>query len=116
MERKTHIIDATGKSLGRLASQIAILLMGKHKKDFRPEKDMGDFVIVKNLGKIKFSGKKLKQKKYFFHSEYLGHWRKVSLKELFSKNSERVLKLAVYGMLPKNRLRSKMIKRLKIEK
>jgi large subunit ribosomal protein L13 len=115
-ERKTHIIDAQGKTLGRLATKIAILLQGKHKPNFRPERDMGDFVIVKNLDKIRFPSKKDLKKKYFFHSGYIGHWREITLKDLFKKNPEKVLKMAVYGMLPKNRLRKRMIKRLKVEK
>jgi len=82
MKRQTHIIDATGKVLGRLASQIAILLRGKHKPDFVPHKDMGDFVIVKNVDKIKVTGKKFEQKKYYYHSGFLGNSRR---KRFFGK-------------------------------
>jgi len=115
MERKTHLIDATGRVLGRLATQIAILLRGKYKPDFVPYKDMGDFVIVKNVDRIKVTGKKLEKKIYYRHTGYLGGLKKISLKKIFEKDPGKVLKMAVYGMLPKNKLREKQIKRLKIE-
>ena len=115
MERKIHIIDAKGKILGRLASQIAILLRGKHKRDFDPSKDMGDVVIVKNVDKMKFTGKKLKKKKYYWHSGYPGGLKERTLEEMFKKDPKWVLREAVLGMLPKNRLRKRMIKRLKFE-
>jgi large subunit ribosomal protein L13 len=113
--RETHIIDASGKSLGRLASQIAVLLMGKHKKDYDPSKDMGDVVIVKNVDKIRVTGKKLEKEKYYRHSGYIGGLKEIPLKRIFEKNPSFLLKKAVYGMLPKNKLRKKMIKRLKFE-
>jgi large subunit ribosomal protein L13 len=112
--RKTHNIDATNKILGRLASQIAVLLRGKHKPDFAPHKDIGDFVVVKNIDKIKFSGKKMNQKIYYHHSGYLGGLKEISLEKLFKEKPDVVLKKAVFGMLPKNKLRAKQIKRLKI--
>jgi len=115
MKRESHTIDATGKVLGRLAAQIAILLRGKHKPNFLPYKDMGDFVIVRNVEKLKITGKKMEQKKYFTHSGYLGGWKEIPLKILLEKDPAKVFKKAVFGMLPKNRLRAKMIKRLKIE-
>jgi len=115
MKRETHVIDATDKALGRLASQIAILLRGKHKPDFAPNKDMGDFVTVKNVENFKITGKKMKEKKYFHHSGFPGGAKFVPLEKLFKKNPAEVLRKAVYGMLPKNRLRAKMIKRLKIK-
>lgn len=115
MERKTHTIDATDKVLGRLAAEIAVLLRGKQKPDFAPHKDIGDFVVVKNLDKLKFTGKKIEQKKYYRHSGYLGGLKSAPLKTLL-KNPADVLWEAVFGMLPKNRLRAKMIKRLKVEK
>ena len=114
MKRDTHTIDATGKVLGRLAAQIAILLRGKHKPDFVPYKDMGDFVVVKDVGKLKITGKKMEQKKYFRHTGYLGGVKEISLKQLFKENPAEVLRKAVFGMLPKNKLRAKQIKRLKI--
>ena len=115
MARKTHTIDATGKVLGRLAVEIAVLLRGKHKRDFVPYKDMGDFVIIKNVDKIKFTGKKMDQKKYYRHSGYLGSLKEVPLKKLFERNPAEVLRKAVWGMLPKNKLRKGQIKRLKFE-
>lgn len=115
MERKIHIIDAKEKSLGRLASQIAILLRGKHKKNFDPSKDEGDVVIVKNVEKMKITGKKGEKKKYYWHSGYAGGLKEKVLKEMLRKNPQWVLKEAVLGMLPKNRLRKKIIKRLKFE-
>jgi len=116
VKRETHTIDAADKSLGRLATQIVIILRGKHKPDFAPNKDIGDFIIVNNISKIKFTGKKFKQKKYYHHSGYLGGLKETSLKKLFKKDPVKVLKKAVFGMLPKNKLRVKMIKRLTIEK
>lgn len=115
MQRKVHIIDATNKVLGRLASEIAILLRGKHKPNFVPFQDMGDFVIVKNVEKLKITGRKIEQKKYFRHSGYLGGEKFISLKKVFEENPAQVLKKAVFGMLPKNKLRKKMIKRIKFE-
>lgn len=115
MERKTHTIDATGKVLGRLATEVAILLRGKHKPDFAPYKDMGDFVVVKHVDKIKFTGKKLESKIYYRHSGYLGSLKEIPLKKLFERNPAEVLKRAVWGMLPKNKLRPLQIKRLKFE-
>jgi large subunit ribosomal protein L13 len=115
MERQTHTIDATGKVLGRLASEIAILLRGKHKKEFQPNKDLGDFVIVKNVDKIRVTGKKMEKKKYYRHSGYLGGLKEISLKELFAKNPAQVLKLAVQRMMPRNKLSREQIKRLKFE-
>ncbi len=116
MERKTHTFDATNKVLGRLATKIAVLLRGKHKPDFVPYKDIGDIVVVKNVDKLKFTGKKMNQKKHYHHSGYLGGLKEMPLKKAFKVNPEEVFKKAVFGMLPKNKLRSKMIKRLKFEK
>lgn len=113
--RQTHTIDATGKVLGRLATQIARLLRGKHRPDFVPNKDLGDVVIVKNINKIKITGKKIAQKKYYHYSGYPGGLKEKPLKTLIKENPAEVLKKAVYGMLPKNKLRARQIKRLKIE-
>ncbi len=115
MERKQHIIDATGKVLGRLVSEIAILLRGKHKPDFVPYKDRGDFVIVKNVEKIRLTGKKMENKKYYHHTGFLKGLKEIPLRTVFKKNPADVLRKAVYGMLPKNKLRAKQIKRLKTE-
>lgn len=116
MKRETHTIDATGKALGRLATEIAVLLRGKHRPNFVPYKDTGDFVFIKNLDKIKFSGRKMEQKIYYRHSGYLGSMKETPLKKLFSLRPGEVLKKAVLGMLPKNKLRAKQIKRLRIER
>lgn len=115
MERKTHTINAQGQSLGRLAVVIANLLRGKDKGEFAAYKDIGDFVTIQNFKKIRFSGNKLLQKKYYAHSGYIGNLHIESLKELFEKQPKEVLRKAVYGMLPKNKLRAQQIKRLVIE-
>jgi len=115
MKSETHTIDASGRVLGRLATEIAVLLQGKHKPDFVRYKNMGDFVIVKNVNKLKFTGKKMEQKKYYRHSGFLGSLKEIPLKKLFEKNPNEVFKRAVYGMLPKNKLRPKQIKRLRFE-
>lgn len=114
MKRETHTIDAENKTLGRLASQIALLLQGKHRPDFIPNLDGGDFVEVKNADKIKLTGKKFEQKIYFHHTGFLGGLKEVPLKKIFKENPGEILIRAVFGMLPKNRLRSRRIKRLKI--
>ncbi|XOB41025.1 MAG: 50S ribosomal protein L13 [Candidatus Nealsonbacteria bacterium] len=116
MERKTHTIDAENKVLGRLATRVALLLRGKHKPDFVPYKDMGDVVVIKNVSKIKITGKKMEQKKYYRHSGYMGGLKITPLKKLFKEKPDEVLKKAVSGMLPKNKLRSEQLKRLKFEK
>ncbi len=116
MERKTHVINAKGKVLGRLASQIATLLRGKHKPEFEPHRDLGDFVVVKNIKDIKISGRKIQQKKYYHHSGYPGGLKEIPLSKLIKNKPDEVLRKAVLGMLPKNKLRNKFIKRLKIEK
>lgn len=112
---ETHTIDVKNKVLGRVATQIAILLRGKHKTDFMPNKDMGDIVIIKNIDKIKVTGKKYKDKIYYRHSGYLGSMRETPYGKLFEVNPPEVLRKAVYGMLPNNKLRAKQIKRLKFE-
>lgn len=115
MKRDTHTIDATGKILGRLATGIAVLLRGKHKPDFTPYKDGGDFVKVKNVDKVKFTGRKQADKKYYHYSGYPGGLKATPLGELFRKNPGEVLRRAVWGMLPKNRLRAQQIKRLQFK-
>lgn len=111
-KRNIHTIDAVNRPLGRLATEIAVLLRGKHKPDFAPYKDEGDFVVVENVGKFKTSGRKMKQKTYYWHTGYTGHLKKITMEELFSKDPAQVLRRAVLGMLSKNKLRAKMIKRL----
>ncbi len=113
MERETHKIDAENKSPGRLATKIAVLLRGKNKPSFEPHRDMGDVVVVENVDKMKITGKKLEQKKYYKHSGYPGGLKEKSMEELMENKPEEVLKRAVFGMLPKNKLRAKQIKRLK---
>ena len=114
IERKTHSIDATDQVLGRLATRIAMILRGKNKVTFRPNVDGGDIVEVSNCNKIKFTGKKLEQKEYIWHTTHPGGLKRKKVKDVFSAQPGEVLKVAVMGMLPKNKLRDKMIKRLKI--
>ena len=113
-ERKVHKIDATGQAVGRIATQAACFLRGKDRADFEYNQDKGGFVEVENIKKVKFTGKKLEQKKYYSYSGYPGGLKEKKIKEVFSQNPGEVLKKAVYKMLPKNRLRNDMIKRLKI--
>ena len=115
VERKTHQIDATGVPLGRLASGIAILLRGKNKPTFQPHLDEGDIVEVANCDKIKFTGKKLQQKEYVWHSNHPGGLKKKAVLDVFKANPGEVLRRSVMGMLPKNKLQALMIKRLKIK-
>ena len=115
VERKWYVIDATDKTLGRLASQIAVILRGKHKPTYTPHVDTGDHVIVINAEKIKLTGNKLPDKQYYRHSGYPGGLKVRTAADLLnSSRPERVLKLAVRGMLPHNRLGRKMFKKLKV--
>lgn len=114
IKRQTHTIDASDKVLGRLSVEAAKFLMGKYKSEFVPYLDMGDFVEVSNFSKIKVTGKKLKQKEYKRHSGYPGGLKSESLEKLLQRNPKKVLEHAVSGMLPKNRLGQKMIRRLKV--
>lgn len=116
IKREKYTIDAEGKILGRLATQVANLLRGKNKADFVYYKDMGDFVVIKNVEKMKFTGKKFKNKLYRRHSGYLGGLKEATLEEVYKKNPSEILRRAVMGMLAKNKLRAKQIKRLKFEK
>lgn len=111
-----HTIDASGKILGRLAVEAAVLLRGKNKPDFTPRLDAGHEVTVINTDKIRVTGRKLKQKIYYQHSGYPGGIRARRLEEMLEKDSREVVRQAVYGMLPKNKLRDRMIKRLKLYK
>ena len=112
VERKWYVVDAEGKTLGRMASEIARVLRGKHKPIFTPYLDTGDYVIVVNADKIKVTGKKLKQKIYYHHSGYVGGMKETTLKEMLAKKPERVVELAVRGMLPKGPLGRQMYKKL----
>lgn len=115
MKRQTHTIDATDKVLGRLATEIAVLLRGKQKTDFQPNQDTGDFVVIKNIDKIRITGKKMEKKKYYHHSGYLGGLKEISLKKLFERSPAEVFIKTVWGMLPRNKLRTEQIKRLKFQ-
>lgn len=112
---ETHTLDASNKSLGKLAVQVAMLLRGKQKPGFVPYKDNGDFVHVKNFKQVKITGNKLEQKKYYHHSGYPGGLKEKSLSKLLEERPAEVLRKAVWGMLPKNKLRAEQIKRLKVE-
>lgn len=112
--KKTYTIDATDKILGRLAAEIAVLLRGKNRPDFAPYLDAESSVTVINTSKIKVSGNKAESKKYYRHSGYPGGIKEITYKKLFDRDSNEVLRKAIYGMLPRNKLRAKMIKRLKL--
>ena len=114
VERKWYVVDAAGCTLGRLASEIASTLRGKKKAIFTPHLDCGDYVVVINADKVKFTGKKMDQKIYYNHSDYAGGMRETTLKELMAKDSAEVIKLAVKGMLPKGPLGRQMIKKLHV--
>lgn len=114
IERKWYVVDATDKTLGRLSSQIASVLRGKNKPTYTPSMDTGDYVIVINADKIKVSGKKMDQKMYYRHSDYVGGMKEATLKEMMAKKPEDVIKLAVKGMLPKGPLGRQMIKKLHV--
>ena len=114
IERKWYVVDAEGQTLGRLASEVAKVLRGKNKPVFTPHVDTGDYVIIVNADKIKVTGKKMEQKIYYNHSEYVGGMKETTLKEMMDKKPERVLELAVKGMLPKGPLGRTMIKKLHV--
>ncbi|MCI9198077.1 MAG: 50S ribosomal protein L13 [Lachnospiraceae bacterium] len=112
IERKWYVVDAEGCTLGRLASEVAKILRGKNKPQFTPHIDTGDYVIIVNAEKIKVTGKKLSQKIYYHHSGYVGGMKETTLSEMLAKKPERVLELAVKGMLPKGPLGRKMYRKL----
>ena len=112
IERKWYVVDATGYTLGRLASEVAKILRGKNKPIFTPFIDTGDYVIITNADKIKVTGKKLEQKVYYRHSDYVGGMKETTLKEMLNKKPERVIELAVKGMPPKGPLGREMYKKL----
>ena len=114
IERKWYVVDATGYTLGRLASEVAKVLRGKNKPTYTPHIDTGDYVIVVNADKINVTGKKLDQKIYYNHSEYVGGMKETTLREMMAKKPERVIELAVKGMLPKGPLGRDMIKKLHV--
>jgi large subunit ribosomal protein L13 len=114
VEQNWFVVDATDKTLGRLATRIASVLRGKHKPEFTPHVDVGDFVIVVNAGKIKVTGRKLDQKLYHRHTGYPGGLRSISLREQLNRHPERVIEKAVKGMLPRGPLGRRMFKKLKV--
>ena len=114
IKREWHVVDAADKTLGRIASQAAKLLMGKHKPIYVPHLDTGDYVVVINAAKVRVTGRKAEQKIYYRHSGYPGGLRGLTFKELFARNPTRVIEYAVKGMLPKNRLGRQMFKKLKV--
>lgn len=114
VDRKWYVVDAEGKTLGRLASEVAKVLRGKNKPIFTPHVDTGDYVIVVNAAKVKVTGKKLDQKIYYSHSEYVGGMKETTLRELLNKKPEKVVELAVKGMLPKGPLGRQMFTKLHV--
>ena len=114
VERKWYVVDATGYTLGRLASEVAKVLRGKNKPVFTPHVDTGDYVIVVNADKIKVTGKKLDQKIYYHHSDYVGGMKETTLREMLAKKPEKVVELAVKGMLPKGPLGREMFTKLHV--
>ena len=114
IERKWYVVDAEGQTLGRLSAEIAKVLRGKNKPVFTPHVDTGDYVIVVNADKVKVTGKKLEQKIYYHHSDYVGGMKETTLKEMMAKKPEAVIELAVKGMLPNGPLGRTMIKKLHV--
>ena len=114
IERQWHVIDASGKILGRLATQVASLLMGKHKPIFSRNLDTGDFVVVINADKVRVTGDKVKQKVYYRHSGYPGGLKSITLEKMMQEHPTRVIEHAVKGMLPHNRLGASMVKKLRV--
>lgn len=114
VKRGWYLVDADGRTLGRLASLIATRLRGKHKPEFTPHVDTGDYIVVVNAEKIRVTGNKLKDKMYHRHTGYIGNLKSINLEKLLQQTPERALTLAVKGMLPKNKLGSAMLKKLKV--
>ena len=113
-EKKWYIIDGEGKTVGRLSTKIAMILRGKDKPQFTPHADIGDFVIVVNADKVKFTGKKWEQKKYYWHTGYPGGIKSITADDLMKKKPGEIIRKAVWGMLPKNKMQDKLISRLKV--
>jgi large subunit ribosomal protein L13 len=114
VQRKWYLIDAEGKTLGRLSTEIATILRGKHKPTFTPHVDGGDFVVVVNAAKVVLTGKKLDQKQYRYHTGYVGGLKEISYRRMMAEKPEEVVSHAVNGMLPKNKLRKRMMTRLRV--
>lgn len=116
IKREKHTLDAANRAVGRVATEAATYLRGKHKENFAPYTDCGDFVSIINAGQVKFTGKKLVQKDYYHHTMYPGGLRRTPMKKIFEADPTEIMRRAVYGMLPKNKLRDNMMKRLNIKK
>ena len=114
IEKKWYVVDATGMTLGRLASEVAKILRGKNKPEFTPHVDTGDYVIITNAEKVKVTGRKLDQKIYYHHSDYVGGMKETTLREMLDKKPEKVVELAVKGMLPKGPLGRQMLTKLHV--
>jgi large subunit ribosomal protein L13 len=114
IKRKSHKIDASGEVLGRLATRIASLLIGKHKAAFERHMDFGDFVVVTNAREVVVTGKKAEQKMYYRHSQYPGGLKSINYARMMQTHPDRIIEHAVKGMLPQNKLRARMLKRLKV--
>lgn len=114
IKRRWWVIDASGKRLGRLATEAAVLLKGKHKPMYTPNLDVGDFVVIVNAAKIEVTGKKLSDKMYYRHSNYPGGFKSITLEKLLQNNPTSAIEYAVKGMLPHNRLGAAMLKKLKV--
>lgn len=114
INREWFLIDAEGKTLGRMATEIALRLRGKHKPEFTPHVDTGDYIVVVNAEKVAVTGNKLNDKMYHHHTGYVGNLKSINLKDLLQKHPERVIEKAVKGMLPKNSLGRQMYRKLKV--
>ncbi len=114
IDKRWQVVDATGQVLGRLSTQVAGLLMGKHKPTFSAHLDMGDFVVVVNADKVRITGNKMEDKKYYRHSGYMGGLKTINLSRMMERHPERVVELAVRGMLPRNRLSRHVHRHLKV--
>lgn len=114
-KKETFVIDAKDRVLGRLATEIVAILRGKNRPDYMPNKDSNNYVVIKNADKLVVTGNKMKDKTYFHHTGFLGGDKHIPMKTIFDKNPGEILKKAVSGMLPKNRLRDKQLKRIKFE-
>lgn len=114
VKRDWYVVDASGKTLGRLASQIAFRLRGKHKPEYTPHVDTGDYIVVVNAEKVAVTGRKVSDKIYYHHTGYIGGLKQVTFGQLIDKAPERIIQTAVKGMLPKNRLGRQMLKKLKV--
>lgn len=114
IRQEWYVVDATGKTLGRLAARIATVLRGKHKAAYTPYLDGGDYVVVVNAEKVVLTGRKREQKVYYYHTGYMGGLRRIPLAEVLDRHPERVIRMAVEGMLPRNRLGRAMLRKLKV--